>query len=110
MYPWGAANIESRPIQIKTEESGYVQANYSLIVDLTELTITSKLLTGIEDIEADGAEVAVGEGKISVAGGKATIYNAAGQTIATAHDSQVAVPAGLYIVKVNGKATKVIVK
>ena len=110
LYPWGAANIESRPIQIKTEESGYVQANYSLIVDLTELTITSKLLTGIEDIEADGAEVAVGEGKISVAGGKATIYNAAGQTIATAHDSQVAVPAGLYIVKVNGKATKVIVK
>ena len=79
-------------------------------VDLNNHTITSTIVTGIEEIEADGAEIAVGEGSIGVAGGKATIYNAAGQTVATANNAEVAVPAGLYIVKVNGKATKVIVK
>lgn len=103
---WGAES----PIQIKTEADGYVQANYKLTVDLNNFNITSSMLTGINEIEAEGAEIEVGEGNISVAGGKATIYNAAGQTIATANNSQVAVPAGLYIVKVNGKATKVIVK
>ncbi len=103
-------NIDSYPIQIKTEENGYVKATYNVTVDLANLTVSSIILTGIDEIEAEGAEIEVGEGNISVAGGKATIYNAAGQTIATASNSQVAVPAGLYIVKVNGKATKVIVK
>ena len=106
LIAWGAES----PIQIKTREDGYLMATYDLTVDLNNHTITSTIVTGIEEIEADGAEIAVGEGSIGVAGGKATIYNAAGQTVATANNAEVAVPAGLYIVKVNGKATKVIVK
>ena len=106
LIAWGAES----PIQIKTREDGYLMATYDLTVNLNDHTITSTIATGIEEIEADGAEIAVGEGSIGVAGGNATIYNAAGQTVATANNAEVAVPAGLYIVKVNGKATKVIVK
>lgn len=106
LIAWGAES----PIQIKTREDGYLMATYDLTVNLNDHTITSTIVTGIEEIESDGAEIAVGEGSIGVAGGNATIYNAAGQTVATANNAEVAVPAGLYIVKVNGKATKVIVK
>lgn len=61
-------------------------------------------LAGVKDIVLDGAQVKVAKGHLE-APADALIFNAAGQRVSSGN-----VPAGIYIVKANGKSVKVAVK
>lgn len=67
--------------------------------------------TGIESIDADGNNVVVNGNEISVEGdANIAVYSINGQLIYAGENITVAVPAGVYIVKVNNSVTKVIVR
>lgn len=80
-------------------------------ISLADLKVADN---AIESITAESAvKVAGANGCITFAGEyeSATIYSATGAAVATAAgESSVSVPAGFYIVKADGKATKVIVR
>jgi hypothetical protein len=69
--------------------------------------------TGIDGVELSGNFIYTTVGAIHIKGdiaGNASVINLAGQQVYCGNDSEIAVPAGMYIVKVNGKAQKVLVK
>jgi hypothetical protein len=51
----------------------------------------------------------VTNGSLSV-DGNAEVYSISGQRVASLKNNAISLPAGLYIVRANGKATKVLVK
>lgn len=66
--------------------------------------------TGIESIDADGNNVVVNGNEISVEGdANIAVYSINGQLIYAGENITVAVPAGVYIVKVNNTTHKVII-
>lgn len=73
-----------------------------------------RVTTGVDDIHAaaSAATVVAGEGVIKVSGAEGTVevYNAAGVQVYAGTDNEIAVAAGLYIVKAGNQATKVVVR
>ena len=90
----------------------------SAVYDLGEsqLSNTVAVSTGIDDVNADAAQVTGGKGTITITGANGSnvvIYNAAGQRVAksvSAATETVNVPAGVYIAKVGKKTYKVNVR
>ena len=77
------------------------------------MTPLNNTTTGIDEIApADNVSVVAGEGVIKVSGAEGTVevYNAAGVQVYAGTDNEIAVAAGLYIVKAGNKATKVVVR
>lgn len=88
---------------------------YKLTVDLNTKTVKAVYLTssGVEQVGAEAAGVIAADGQIRIVGDAATVsvYNAAGQTVAiNSAERTFAVARGMYVVVVDGKATKVIVR
>lgn len=88
---------------------------YKLTVDLNTKTVKAVYLTssGVEQIGAEAAGVIAADGQIRIFGDAATVsvYNAAGQAVAVnSAERTFAVARGMYVVVVDGKATKVIVR
>lgn len=70
--------------------------------------------SGVASISGDDVAIAGGKGVIRIAApcGLVEVYNLAGQLVATSNvdtEQQIAVPAGVYVVKTAGKTTKVVV-
>ena len=88
---------------------------YKLTVDLNTKTVKAVYLTssGVEQVGAEAAGVIAADGQIRIVGDAATVsvYNAAGQAVAiNSTERTFAVARGMYVVVVDGKATKVIVR
>lgn len=88
---------------------------YKLTVDLNTKTVKAVYLTssGVEQVGAEAAGVIAADGQIRIIGDAATVsvYNAAGQAVAVnSAERTFAVARGMYVVVVDGKATKVIVR
>lgn len=88
---------------------------YKLTVDLNTKTVKAEYLTssGVEQVGAEAAGVIAADGQIRIVGDAATVsvYNAAGQAVAiNSAERTFAVARGMYVVVVDGKATKVIVR
>lgn len=103
------------PIGLNGDTSFKIKSgNYVITVDLTTNTIyANRLGDSVNDAAAEAAKVVAGNGEIRIIGeaGAVSIYNAAGQAIAiNSKDAQFFVPGGVYIVVVDGKTTKVLVK
>lgn len=87
-------------------------ASYDLTVDLAAQTVTSVAFSGVKTVNIGGAKVVARQGEIAVEGaGVVSIYNAAGQAVvANSAAGTFRVPAGLYLVSVDGKVVKVMVR
>ena len=88
---------------------------YKLTVDLNTKTVKAVYLTssGVGQVGAEAAGVIAADGQIRIVGDAATVsvYNAAGQAVAiNSAERTFAVARGMYVVVVDGKATKVIVR
>lgn len=88
---------------------------YKLTVDLNTKTVKAVYLTssGVEQVGAEAAGVIAADGQIRIVGDAATVsvYNAAGQSVAiNSAERTFAVARGMYVVVVDGKATKVVVR
>ena len=88
---------------------------YKLTVDLNTKTVNAEYLTssGVGQVGAEAAGVIAADGQIRIVGDAATVsvYNAAGQAVAiNSAERTFAVARGMYVVVVDGKATKVIVR
>lgn len=88
---------------------------YKLTVDLNTKTVKAVYLTssGVGQVGAEAAGVITADGQIRIVGDAATVsvYNAAGQAVAiNSAERTFAVARGMYVVVVDGKATKVIVR
>lgn len=116
-------NVYKDNAQLTTAEgtsaktSGFGSYAVSAVYDLGESVLSNAVTTGISDATSDeGVSVTGQNGYIQISGayGKAVnVYTVGGQNIAsrTAKNTEsVSVPAGMYIVKVGGKAYKVTVK
>ncbi len=78
-------------------------------------TVSAATMAGIEDVAADASAAAhaiAGAGFITIAGdyNSAAAYNLAGVKVADFANATVSLPAGIYIVNIDGAAAKVIVK
>lgn len=88
---------------------------YKLTVDLNTKTVKAVYLTSsdVEQVGAEAAGVIAADGQIRIVGDAATVsvYNAAGQSVAiNSAERTFAVARGMYVVVVDGKATKVVVR
>lgn len=88
---------------------------YKLTVDLNTKTVKAVYLTssGVEQVGVEAAGVIAADGQIRIVGDAATVsvYNAAGQAVAiNSAERTFAVARGMYVVVVDGKATKVVVR
>lgn len=101
---------------IKRNENAYKihEGVYDITVDLENGTIYAVYKTsGVEDATVATAKVVGDKGSIRIIGeaNAVSIYNTAGQAIAVnSKDNEFAVSAGIYVVVVDGKVTKVLVK
>ncbi|MGM9841718.1 MAG: hypothetical protein ACI31D_05910 [Candidatus Limisoma sp.] len=96
-------------------EHNYIVANGSYYIDIDIINRVVTLydgLSGVGSVKASAAKVYSLNGEIRVEGGNMTsIFNAAGQAVAlNSADKAFNVARGMYIVVVDGKAQKVIVK
>lgn len=88
---------------------------YKLTVDLNTKTVKAVYLTssGVGQVGAEAAGVIAADGQIRIVGDAATVsvYNAAGLAVAiNSAERTFAVARGMYVVVVDGKATKVVVR
>ena len=88
---------------------------YKLTVDLNTKTVKAVYLTssGVGQVGAEAAGLIAADGQIRIVGDAATVsvYNAAGQAVAiNSAERTFAVARGMYVVVVDGKATKVVVR
>lgn len=91
-----------------------IAGDYDITVDLVNNTIYAERKgDSVNDAAAETAKVVGGTGEIRVIGEAqaVTVYNAAGQAVAiNSTDNRFAVAAGVYVVVVDGKTVKVLVK
>jgi hypothetical protein len=74
---------------------------------------TTGVVTGVDGVESNDVSVYTTAGAINIGGSfdvNVNVYNMRGQQVYCGTDSEIAVPAGMYVVKVNGKAHKVLVR
>jgi hypothetical protein len=92
-----------------TLSSSYVKSNAATI----DVEYTTDAPTGVENINGGNVKVTSANEVININGsfnGNINVYNVGGQQVYCGTDSEIAVPAGMYIVKVNGTVHKVLVK
>ena len=119
---WGTADGQNTTVHttqgtlVKDSEGCIttLPGTYTVRFDINtgNFTLTENTEAGIDDLENEEVSVIAGNGEIRV-NGEATvsIYNVCGQRIAAdSNAGSFSVPAGIYIVVANGKATKVAVK
>jgi Leucine-rich repeat (LRR) protein len=71
------------------------------------------IITGVDGVECNDVDVYTANGAINIGGsfnGNVNVYNLRGQQVYCGRDSEIAVPAGMYVVKVGGKVHKVAVR
>ena len=88
---------------------------YKMVVNLNDKTINCTYLTttGVTDAKADACRVYAADGAVRIDGEHraASVYTVAGQAIVLNSEADaINVASGLYIVVVDGKATKVVVR
>lgn len=107
-YRFSDVSSNNAPADGKYDVEGFVSV-YNSTVQLypTKMTVNS----GVADVEAAKAVVVAGDGTINVLGeaNSIEVYTVGGALVSK-NAASVEVAAGLYIVKVDGKATKVVVK
>jgi hypothetical protein len=72
-----------------------------------------EVITGVDGVESNDVNVYTANGAINIGGsfnGNVNVYNLRGQQVYCGRDSEIAVPAGMYVVKVGGKVHKVAVR
>lgn len=112
----GSTNAMFYPVMgiSRGEHTVGIQANYvSGKSKLVEYTFNAQ--GAVVDVAADNVAVVAVEGGIRVLGaaGKVTVSNAAGQQVAAMSvtgETVIALPCGFYVVSVDGKVTKVVVR
>ena len=120
---WGLSFRDDSPApvnkEVQLERNG---ANITVQMDTEEATFTSIRLnivkgtlfletnaTGVSEIDASNAEIAVSGNRIRVTGAKqVTVYNADGSLVG--NTAETTVEPGVYMVKADGKTVKVAVK
>lgn len=88
---------------------------YELTVDLNTRTVKAVYLTStsVEEVEDTAARVIAADGAIRIEGeaSSVSVYNAAGQAVAVnTRERTLSVARGMYVVVVDGRATKVVVR
>jgi hypothetical protein len=71
------------------------------------------IVSGVDGVESNDVNVYTTQGAINVGGsfnGNVNVYNLRGQQVYSGTDGEIVVPAGMYIVKVDGAVHKVLVK
>jgi hypothetical protein len=71
------------------------------------------VVTDVDGVDSNDVSVYTTAGAINIGGsfdGNVDVYNMRGQQVYCGTDSEIAVPAGMYVVKVNDKAHKVLVR
>ncbi len=106
LAPWTNTNV------VVGADNSFGYASYDLTVDLAAQTVTSEAFSGVKTVNVAGAKVVARQGEIAVEGaGVVSIYNAAGQAVvANSAAGTFSVPAGLYMVRVDGKVVNVMVR
>ena len=106
LAPWTNTNV------VVGADNSFGYASYDLTVDLAAQTVTSEAFSGVKSISLNNAKVVAEQGAIVVEGaGVVSIYNAAGQAVvANSAAGTFSVPAGLYMVRVDDKVVKVMVR
>jgi hypothetical protein len=92
-----------------TLNSNFVKSNAATI----DVEYTTDAPTGVENINGDNVKVTSANEVININGsfnGNVNVYNIGGQHVYCGTDNAIAVPAGMYIVKVDGTVHKVLVK
>jgi hypothetical protein len=77
------------------------------------LYLDPTVITGVDGVESNDVSVYTTAGTINVGGsfdGNVNVYNLRGQQVHSGSDSEIAVPAGVYVVKVGGTVHKVLVR
>ena len=83
------------------------------IVNAKQIAVENPYWAGVEGVFTDAAVVKGGEGRIELVGdyAEAMVYDFGGVKVAEAYGAaEIALPAGLYIVNIDGRAVKVAVK
>jgi hypothetical protein len=78
-----------------------------------DVEYTTDTPTGVENINSSNVKVTSSNEVININGsfnGNVNVYNIGGQQVYCGTESEIAVPAGMYIVKVDGAVHKVLVK
>lgn len=87
-----------------------VEANgVSLAIDINNKSV----VTSLNDVKQAAPRVTAIDGGIAISGCDdcgVDVYSIDGKKVYSGHDSQVCLPGGIYIVRVDGKAVKVVVK
>ena len=106
LAPWTNTNV------VVGADNSFGYASYDLTVDLAAQTVTSEAFSGVKSISLNNAKVVAEQGAIVVEGaGVVSIYNAAGQVVvANSTAGTFRVPAGLYMVRIDDKVVKVMVR
>ena len=106
LAPWTNTNV------VVGADNSFGYASYDLTVDLAAQTVTSEAFSGVKSISLNNAKVVAEQGAIVVEGaGVVSIYNAAGQAVvANSAAGTFCVPAGLYMVRIDDKVVKVMVR
>lgn len=106
LAPWTNTNV------VVGADNSFGYASYDLTVDLAAQTVTSEAFSGVKSISLNSAKVVAEQGAIVVEGaGVVSIYNAAGQAVvANSAAGTFRVPAGLYMVRIDDKVVKVMVR
>ena len=106
LAPWTNTNV------VVGADNSFGYASYDLTVDLAAQTVTSEAFSGVKSISLNNAKVVAEQGAIVVEGaGVVSIYNAAGQAVvANSAAGTFRVPAGLYMVRIDDKVVKVMVR
>ena len=110
--------IETNPITKAVKVYGVAVGEAQLVLsghnkEMSHVeTINVGINTGVEDLDAEnGVKIYAAEGCIKVEGAEGVIVcDAAGRVVYSGKAGEVAVGAGLYVVKADGKTTKLIVK
>lgn len=91
----------------------YVKAIEAEGVSLTIDVKNKSVVTSINDVKSAAPRVTAIDGGIAISGCDdcgVDVYSIDGKKVYSGHDSQVCLPGGIYIVRVDGKAVKVVVK
>lgn len=111
-----AAGAADFSINVKWNKQNGEPMDAEILIPVTFVAPEGSATVGVENIAADNAAAVYGtRGAINVTGyeGRVDVYSIAGQLVNSqiiGSNSQIAMPQGVYIVKIANNATKVIVK
>jgi Leucine-rich repeat (LRR) protein len=106
-YNYNTSFTGSAPMWTTDNSATSPNTNFFLTWD------TKGIITGVDGVESSDVNVYTTAGMINIGGsfnGKVNVYNLRGQQVYCGNSSEIEVPAGMYIVKVDGTVHKVLVK